>query len=151
MVVVYWLQVIDYSVLVALDYDKGEITVGIIDYVSCTMWLVVPTTAFLSSAWLDCVSHAYFNSVFGLRLFSRFDGLTGSVGLSLASNGGSRRRSRPSYNRSGAWCRAGVIAVSPFAVSGTVIVVAADLLFVPTQVSRAAVSSHGEIFCHRAS
>ena len=26
-------QVIDYSVLVALDYDKGEITVGIIDYV----------------------------------------------------------------------------------------------------------------------
>lgn len=33
------LQIIDYSVLVALDYEKGEITVGIIDYVRRFDWI----------------------------------------------------------------------------------------------------------------
>ena len=37
------LQIIDYSVLVALDYEKGEITVGIIDYVRGASLAHVPT------------------------------------------------------------------------------------------------------------
>jgi hypothetical protein len=37
-VCVFHVQIIDYSVLVGLDYDKGEITVGIIDYVRAHAW-----------------------------------------------------------------------------------------------------------------